>query len=154
MRVSIFSITLVSKISHCKKNLARNYHKYTCLHVKYPLFLSDFNESWIVLTCFLKNTQTSNFMKIHPAVFCPLFDCLFNYETCSFHALYETKQCKPEAHLHIIFHILVIHFFFSVEQFVIKDNFTFVLTTFSGLDHSFNKVSSQFNQSCFRRALL
>ena len=99
MHVSIFSITFVSNISHCKKKFARYYHKCTCLHVKYPLFLSDFNESSIVLTCFLKNTQTPNFMKIHPVVFCPLFDCLFNYETCSFHAPYETKLYKPEAHI-------------------------------------------------------
>jgi hypothetical protein len=35
------------------------------LHVKYPLFLSDFNRTWIFLTNFRKkNTQTSNFMKI------------------------------------------------------------------------------------------
>jgi len=34
------------------------------LHIKYPLFLSDFNETWIFLTNFLKNPQISNFIKI------------------------------------------------------------------------------------------
>jgi len=35
------------------------------LHVKYPLFLSDFNETLILSTA-LKNTQISIFMKIRP----------------------------------------------------------------------------------------
>ena len=39
---------------------------YIGLHVKYPLFLSDFNENWSFKTDFKKNTQISNFMKIHP----------------------------------------------------------------------------------------
>jgi len=34
------------------------------LHVKYLLFLSDFNENF--LNRFSKNIQTSNFMKIRP----------------------------------------------------------------------------------------
>jgi hypothetical protein len=38
---------------------------YIGLRVKYPLFLSDFNESWILST-FSKITQLSNFMKIGP----------------------------------------------------------------------------------------
>jgi hypothetical protein len=35
-------------------------------HVKYRLFLSDFNENWIFLTDFRKNPQISNFTKIRP----------------------------------------------------------------------------------------
>jgi len=38
---------------------------YTGLHVKYPLFLSDFNNIWI-LSSFSKNAQISNFVKICP----------------------------------------------------------------------------------------
>jgi len=37
---------------------------YVDLHVKYPLFMSDFNETWIYPDRFSKNTQISNFMKI------------------------------------------------------------------------------------------
>jgi len=33
------------------------------LHVKYPLFLPDFNETWIFSTVFSKNPQIWNFMK-------------------------------------------------------------------------------------------
>jgi hypothetical protein len=36
---------------------------YIGLHVKYPLFLSDCNETWNFSTYFSKNTQISNFMK-------------------------------------------------------------------------------------------
>jgi len=39
---------------------------YTGLHVKYPLFSSDFNESWIFSTKFSKNVQILNLMKIRP----------------------------------------------------------------------------------------
>ena len=34
------------------------------LHVKYPLFLSDFNETWTFFGRISKNTQLPNFMKI------------------------------------------------------------------------------------------
>ena len=34
------------------------------LHVKYPSFVLDFNETWIWWTAFWKNTYISNFMKI------------------------------------------------------------------------------------------
>jgi hypothetical protein len=37
-----------------------------CLHVKYPLFLSDFNQTWIFSTDFSKKAQVSNLIKIHP----------------------------------------------------------------------------------------
>jgi len=39
---------------------------YLGLHVKYPLFLSDFTETWIFLTDFRKDAQISDFMKIRP----------------------------------------------------------------------------------------
>ena len=35
-----------------------------CLHVKYLLFLSDFNETWIFLNIFLKNNHILNFANI------------------------------------------------------------------------------------------
>ena len=51
----IFSTTFVSSISHSKKKWARYDKKmYISLHVKYPLFLSDFNDAWIFLTDFWK----------------------------------------------------------------------------------------------------
>ena len=37
---------------------------YFGLTVKYPLFLSDFNETWSVLDRFSKHPQISNFIKI------------------------------------------------------------------------------------------
>ena len=37
---------------------------YICFHVKYTLFLSDFNKTWIFRADFRKNTQMPNFMKI------------------------------------------------------------------------------------------
>jgi hypothetical protein len=39
---------------------------YIGLHVKYLLFLSDFNKTWIFLTDLKKKTQIQNFMQIHP----------------------------------------------------------------------------------------
>jgi hypothetical protein len=39
---------------------------YIGLHIKYLLFLSDFNETWIFSKDFLKNTPISSFMKIRP----------------------------------------------------------------------------------------
>jgi hypothetical protein len=37
---------------------------YIGLHVKYPLFLSDFNETWIFFDTFFKNTKTTYLRKI------------------------------------------------------------------------------------------
>ena len=53
--VLIFSTTFVWNISHSKKKWAW-YDKKMCigLHVKYPLFLSDFNKTWIFSTGFRK----------------------------------------------------------------------------------------------------
>jgi len=39
---------------------------YIGLHVKYPLFLSDFNETRIFSTDFRKKKRMSNVMKIRP----------------------------------------------------------------------------------------
>jgi len=39
---------------------------YIDVHVKYPLLLSDFNETLIFSIGFSKNSQTSNFMIIFP----------------------------------------------------------------------------------------
>ena len=39
---------------------------YVRVHVRYPLFLSDFNETNF-FDIFSKNIKTLNFMKIHPA---------------------------------------------------------------------------------------
>jgi len=37
---------------------------YSCLHLKYLLFLSDFNESWIFWTDFTKNTLKSSWKSV------------------------------------------------------------------------------------------
>jgi len=53
MCVLIFGTTFVENVSHFKKDSA-TYQMYAVLHVKYPSFLSDFNETWISLTDFWK----------------------------------------------------------------------------------------------------
>ena len=39
---------------------------YIGLHIKCPLFLSHFNETWNLLDRFFKNSQISNLIKISP----------------------------------------------------------------------------------------
>jgi hypothetical protein len=58
--VLIFSATFVWK------NERDMIKMYIGLHVNYPLFLSDFNETWIFLDRFSRNPKISNFMKIRP----------------------------------------------------------------------------------------
>ena len=61
--VLIFSSTFVWNISYSKKNSPRYYHKCTNVFMWSNLFLSNFNETWIFLTIFLK-IRIWNFMKI------------------------------------------------------------------------------------------
>jgi hypothetical protein len=56
--VLIFSTTFIWNVSHFHKISERYYTiKYVCLHVKHPLFLSDFNGTWIFRTDFQKNIK-------------------------------------------------------------------------------------------------
>ena len=65
--VLIFSKTFCPKYLSLQEEFSEVWSKiYICLHVKYPLFLSDFNKTWIFLVTLSKNTQISNFMKIRP----------------------------------------------------------------------------------------
>jgi hypothetical protein len=53
MSVLIFSTTLVLNMFHSNNKWARIVHKHAYgFHVKYPLFLSDFNETWFLSTDF------------------------------------------------------------------------------------------------------
>jgi len=47
-----FSLKFIRNMPHSKKKSAR--YCLTCLQIKYLLFLSDFNETWIFLTDFQK----------------------------------------------------------------------------------------------------
>jgi len=62
-----FWLQILSEIFLMLRKTERDVIKmYIGLHVKYPLFLSDFNATWIFATDILKKTQISNFMKIRP----------------------------------------------------------------------------------------
>jgi len=63
--VLIFYTTFARNIYHCKKNGEVWLKMYVGLCVRYLLFLSYFNESWL-FTIVFRNTEISNFMKIHP----------------------------------------------------------------------------------------
>jgi len=67
-------------VAQCLKQL--HHHVSQRLHVNYPLFLSNFNETWIFLTYIWKNPQMLNFMKI----------CLMGAEM--FHVNRQTDMTK------------------------------------------------------------
>ena len=67
MCVLISSTLFVWYISHSMKNWARNGRKISSsLHVKYPLFLSHFNETCIFSTVFRKKLKYLILWKIRP----------------------------------------------------------------------------------------
>jgi hypothetical protein len=58
------SASFVWNVSHSKNYWVR-YHKYTVRHVKYSLFWSDINVTWIFPADFRKILNKINFMYIH-----------------------------------------------------------------------------------------
>ena len=64
MCVSIFSTTFIWNISHSKKTSGRYRHRCKTSSCKVPLFLSDFNETWIFSIDFQENSKISNLIKI------------------------------------------------------------------------------------------
>ena len=67
--------------------------KHKVIHVRCPLFLSDFNETWIFLADFSKNTQISNFMIITPAA----AKCFFAQRQT------DARDVTYDGFLHVIF---------------------------------------------------
>jgi hypothetical protein len=87
MCVLIFCTTFVWNISHYEKNWARYDQKctYIGLHVKYPLFLSDSNETWIFPTGFreiLKYKSSINSPIVNRTVCCGQTDRQTGRQTC------------------------------------------------------------------------
>ena len=63
----LISSTILSETFLILRRMERDMIRmYIGLHVKYPLLLLDFNETWILLDSFSKNPQISYFMKIRP----------------------------------------------------------------------------------------
>jgi hypothetical protein len=67
MRGLIFSTTVSEMMIIFRINERDIIKIYIDLHVKCPLFLPDFNETWIFLNSFFLNPQISNFTKIRQA---------------------------------------------------------------------------------------
>jgi hypothetical protein len=62
-----FSLQLLSEKFLILRKLSEIWSKMCSgLHVKYPLFVSDFHDTWICGTVFSKKTQIPNFAKIRP----------------------------------------------------------------------------------------
>jgi hypothetical protein len=58
--------TFVCNIPNSKKNFSETSYTHIRLHVKYPLFFSEFIRTWIFAIDFSKILQTTNFIKMRP----------------------------------------------------------------------------------------
>jgi hypothetical protein len=61
MCVLIFCTTVIWNISHSKKNLATYCQMWKLLRLKYPLFVSEFSETWIFATAFEERSSNIKF---------------------------------------------------------------------------------------------
>jgi hypothetical protein len=64
-----------------------------CLHVKHPLCLSDFNETWIFLTDCKKKCQILNFINLGSTFFWNIYTCVSNYILCAVFILVYQSAC-------------------------------------------------------------
>ena len=62
----LISPQLLSETFPILRSIELDIKMYTSLHIKFPLFLFDFNETWTFSTYFRKILNISNFMKIRP----------------------------------------------------------------------------------------